>query len=421
MISVLKHLGLALFCSLLSLGQSGMTYEPPPLDLRPLPTATRVSPTSSMPDDLVAEEVEPERQVGALVSRERTRVAVLGYHNFSKTKPTTDMLMRTSEFREQMETIRRTGLTVISMQEFLEWRFGSRQLPEECILITLDDGWRSVYTDAYPILKEYGYPFTLFLYTQYISGKGDSLSPAMIKEMQRNGATIGSHSTSHLYPSSWKNAAGKGSEAVQKLIERELGQSREKLSQLFGPVNTYCYPGGYVTQEMLDALPSFGYVAGFTVLPGKVTINEAPLQIHRYMVFGTDSSIFARAVDFRVAQTGSSVSTGNEPGTLPRTTPPPPFLVSPASGSTVVGDISCIDADPSCVAGRNISTVEMRVSGYGRVPAKVDVGTRTVRWTPPCRIYMPHLSVHVTWKTSNGSSHKAEWSFKISPAVTVQP
>ncbi len=377
-------------------------------------------------EDETAEEVEEVPSEAAPlprrpnVPREQTRVAVLGYHNFSETKPVTDMLMRTSEFREQMEYIRRAGLTVISMQEFLEWRFGARELPAECVLITLDDGWRSVYTDAYPILKEYGYPFTVFLYTSYLSGRGSSMNHAMIREMQENGATVGSHSVNHLYPKEWKARQAQGEEAYAALIDRELGESHDKLSVLFGPVNTYCYPGGYVTQPMLDRLPGYGYVAAFTVIPGKVTVSEDPWQIHRYMIFGTDPGIFRSAMDFRVAQTGSAVSTGATPGTLPGSTPAPPFPVSPQPHASVPADVPAITADLSGVAGVDFSSVRMKVSGFGRVPAEVDASTRCVSWVPPYRIYMPNLSVHVTWKSTDGASHKAEWSFKVNQDVALQ-
>lgn len=354
------------------------------------------------------------------VPRDQTRVAVLGYHNFSNTRPVTEMLMRTTEFREQMEYIRQAGLAVISMQEFLEWRFGSRELPAECVLITLDDGWKSVYTDAFPILKEYGYPFHLFLYTKYLTGRGDSMSPAMVKEMQAYGASIGSHSTSHYYPSTWKKSQEAGEEAYYALIDQEIGRSFTRLSEMFGPINTYCYPGGYITQPMLDRLPGYGYVAAFTVVPGKVTSAEDPFQIHRYMVFGTDPSIFANAMDFRVAEVGKAVSTGSTPGTLPRKTPIPPFPVSPQPNATVSCDIPAISAHMSGVAGVDFSSVRMKVSGFGRVPAKVDAAARTIQWTPPCRIYMPNISVHITWNSTDGTSHRAEWFFNIDQTVTVE-
>lgn len=422
-----------LYLAVLLLGflMSGAAFEPAPLnpdsfvvDGKGIRKGAQPAPSAFVDGELAEDGEEgastPLASSKVLVPRDQTRVAVLGYHNFSETKPVTEMLMRTSEFREQMEYIRKAGLAVISMQEFLEWRFGERNLPAECVLITLDDGWKSVYTDAFPILKEYGYPFTLFLYTKYLTGRGNSMSPAMVREMQQHGATIGSHSTSHYYPRTWKQHEAQGEKAYIALLDQEMGRSFEKLSSLFGPINTYCYPGGYITQTMLDRLPSYGYVAAFTVVPGKVTVTENPWQIHRYMVFGNDPSIFRRAMDFRVAQTGKAVSTGSTPGTLPGSTPPPPFPVYPQPDTTVPCEIPVISAQLSGVAGVDLSTVHMKVSGFGRVPAKMDAASRTIRWTPPCRIYMPNISVHITWNSSDGASHKAEWSFKVDQTVTVQ-
>ncbi len=354
------------------------------------------------------------------VPRDRTRVAVLAYHDFSETRPVSDMLVRTSEFRRQMEYIYKAGYTVISMQEFLEWRFGALELPAKCVLITMDDGWRSVYTEAFPILREYGYPFTVFLYTDFLSGRGLSMTRAMVREMQKHGATVGSHSSNHFYPSAWQEKEAEGEEAYAAMVEQELGQSHQRLSKLFGDINTYCFPGGYVTQPMLDRLPGYGYVAAFSVAPGKVTCQEDPWQIHRYMIFGTDPNIFREAMDFRLAQTGANVSTGSSPGTLPASTPAPPFPVYPQPHSTVPVSVPTISADLSGLAGVIHSSVRMKVSGFGRVPARADIGTRSISWTPPYRIYMPNISVHVTWKTNDGASHKAEWSFKVDQSVSLQ-
>ena len=72
------------------------------------------------------------------------------------------------------------------------------------------------------------------------------------------------------------------------------------------------------------------------------------------------------------------------------------------------------------VEGLDISSVQMKVSGFGRVPARLDKATRTLQWVLPCRIYMPDLSVHVTWRDIKGTSHKAEWSFSIDPNAPIQ-
>lgn len=410
---------LLLVCCGLTWGQDAVS-----LPLNPDPLSEDMAAYSPLLDDDFAEEVEetaePSRDPRMLVPRDQTRVAVLGYHNFSKTAAVSDMLMRTSDFRKQMEYIRDAGLTVISMPEFLEWRFGTRELPAKCVLITLDDGWKSVYTEAYPILHEFGYPFHLFLYTQFLSGRGDSMSPEMIREMQQHGATVGSHSSSHAYPRAWKAAAAKGAEEEMAMVEREIGATFPKLSGLFGPVNTYCYPGGYHTPAMEERLPAYGCKAAFTVIPGKVTTAENPMQIRRYMVFGNDHSIFRRAMDFRITQLGTAATTGTAPGTLPDSTPPPPFPVHPRVNDTVPCDFGDISVDMSQMPGVDFSTVHMAVSGFGRVPAKVDRNTRYVQWTPPVRIYMPNISVHVTWKSTDGTAHKAEWSFNVDPYETAQ-
>lgn len=244
-----------------------------------------------------------------LVPREQTQVAVLGYHNFSNTKPISEMRMRTAEFCQQMQYIKDAGLSVISMQDFLEWRLGARCLPARCVLITIDDGWKSVYSDAYPVLKAYGYPFTLFLYTRYINAYGDSMTSAQIREMMANGATIGSHSTNHLYPSKWKRFA-EDSPAYAEQVQREIPDSCTRLKEMFGNCSAYCYPGGYHTPPMLAALEASPFQAAFTVVEQKATCEENPYLVHRYMVFGTDPKIFRRAVNFDGAAGVAPVSRG---------------------------------------------------------------------------------------------------------------
>ncbi len=232
-----------------------------------------------------------------LVPRDRTQVAVLGYHDFSNTKSTTEMRMKTAEFCRQMQFLKDSDICVISMQDFLEWRFGTRCLPARCVLITIDDGWKSVYTDAYPVLKAYGYPFTLFVYVRYIGVQGASMTRAQLDEMRAHGATIGSHSWNHLYPSKWKRYQQTSVEYAAQL-QTEIIESREKLVEWFGRCSTYCYPGGYHTAPMRASLKLAHYQAAFTVIEKKVTFDVTPYQVNRYMVFGIDTAIFRRAVNF---------------------------------------------------------------------------------------------------------------------------
>ena len=192
------------------------------------------------------------------------------------------------------------GITVISIEEFAAWKRGEREIPEKSILLTFDDGWKSVYTDAFPILKEFGYPFTLYLYKNYVDGGGKALTTPMIQEMIKAGATIGSHSISHPYPITVKSFRKKGPDAYDAYLRKEMGESKRFLESKF-PVKatTYSYPGGFYTEEMIPLGKEFGYTYLFTVQPGKVKRSMADETLPRYMILGNYDKIFEFATTFR--------------------------------------------------------------------------------------------------------------------------
>jgi hypothetical protein len=63
-------------------------------------------------------------------------------------------------FEAQMKELKDKGITVISMQDLLAWKRGEKNIPPRSAVITFDDGWKSQYEVAWPIMKKYGYPVT---------------------------------------------------------------------------------------------------------------------------------------------------------------------------------------------------------------------------------------------------------------------
>ena len=76
----------------------------------------------------------------------------------------------------------------------------------------------------FPILKEFGYPYTLFLYKNYVDGGGKALTTPMIQEMINAGATIGSHSVSHPYPAHRQKFPQKGTGRLRCLPAQGNGR-----------------------------------------------------------------------------------------------------------------------------------------------------------------------------------------------------
>lgn len=348
------------------------------------------------------------------------RVSVLGYHDFSETQPETAMRIRTSKFRKQMETIRLLGITVISLDDFTAWKRGEKEIPEKSILITLDDGWKSVYTDAFPILKEFGYPYTLFLYKNYVDGGGKALTTPMIQEMIKAGATIGSHSISHPYPVTVKSFRKKGPDAYDAYLRKEMGESKRFLESKFGvKAPIYSYPGGFFTEEMLPLGKEFGYTHLFTVLPGKVKQSTPDETVPRYMILGNYDKIFEFATTFRDSQNPAATPQGAIAGMI-QTTPHP---VSPEAGAIINSRLPEISADLSKVENLDPATLTMKVSGFGEVPANFAAETGKFYWQVNRRLRQSTCQVAISWKDTAGKAPESDlrWSFQLDREAAYLP
>lgn len=360
-----------------------------------------------------AQEPAPVPAAEPAVPDDGVRVAVLGYHDMGEHLPETAMRIHTSKFRRQMETIRQLGIPVIPMEQFIAWKKDGKDIPKAAIVLTFDDGWKSVYTDAYPILKEFGFPFTVFLYKNYVDGGGKALSSAMIEEMKANGASIGSHSVSHPYPVAVKNVRKKGAVPYDAYLRKEMGESKRFLEDKFRvPVTTYAYPGGFYTEEMLKLGGEFGYTQLFTVLPGKVKRDLPDVTLPRYIILGNYDKIFDMAVSFREGQmTGTPVA---GPDGLP-VAPATPYPVAPEAGAIVNSRLPEISADLSQVPDLDPASLVMKVAGFGEVPATFIPDTGKFFWQVNRRLREPTCSVLVSWKDKAGKplATPLRWSFKI--------
>jgi hypothetical protein len=102
------------------------------------------------------------------------KFAVLLYHRFENRSA--ELVTTPNDFRAQMKALKDNGISVISMQDLLAWRKGEKAIPSKSAVITLDDEWNSQYYVAWPILKEFGYAFTLFVYTRWVNTGGKAMT-----------------------------------------------------------------------------------------------------------------------------------------------------------------------------------------------------------------------------------------------------
>ena len=109
------------------------------------------------------------------------------YHRFED-NPRDSLAIAPAEFRDQMKQLKDDGIAVIPMKDFLAWRRGEKSIPSKSAVITIDDGYVSGFSVAWPILKEFGYPFTMFIYTNYVNVGGKSITWAQLEQMRDAGS-----------------------------------------------------------------------------------------------------------------------------------------------------------------------------------------------------------------------------------------
>ena len=361
--------------------------------------------------------VVPDAPVAApledpVIADDGVRVAVLGYHDFSASLPETAMRIRTAKFRKQMETIRQLGITVISLADFIAWKKGDRKIPDKSLLLTFDDGWKSVYTDALPVLRELNYPYTLYLYKNYVDGGGKALTETMIGQMVKEGAALGSHSISHPYPITFRKFRKKGEDAYDAYLRKEMGESKRFLESKFAvKVTTYAYPGGYFTPEMVPIGKEFGYTHCFTVLPGKVKRSTPDESLSRYMILGNHDKIFELATTYRESANPVGGPAGTIAGMIQTTACP----VAPEPGAIINSRLPAISADLSKIDNIDPATLVMQVSGFGEVPASFSLETRKFVWQVNLRLRQSTCQVSIHWKDTAGKTTAVplRWSFQI--------
>lgn len=352
------------------------------------------------------------------VVNKEARVSVLGYHDFTEGSSTNDMILNVDDFRNQLQAIKDAQLPVISMRQFLDWKQAKADIPAESVLITIDDGWKATHTLAMDVLKEFGYPYTVFLYKNYIGVGGRSLTHDEIRELAANGATLASHSVSH---QNMSRRGGRSDADYDKWLRLELEESHRFLEETFGDtgavVKTFAFPYGIYSDRALELAREFGYEACFTVNGKKTNWDDEDMTIGRYVVHGTTLANFDPALDFgggSVTSAGrkllaeSRTETGEEQAPL--------VTVKPPANSVLGNRLPLIEIDLSKLTGVDPASLTLRVTGFGKVPHQFDTATGLVTYQVPQRLRLDSCGVQLTFRHAGSKENEViGWTFQIDP------
>ncbi|MBU0731006.1 MAG: polysaccharide deacetylase family protein [Proteobacteria bacterium] len=214
---------------------------------------------------------------------------VLIYHRFGESEyPTTNVSV--DRFREQMSFLKENGYKVISLETLASTLAAGKKIPDKSVVITIDDGYLSTYTQAWPILKSFGYPFTVFIYVKAVDRKyRNFITWDQIREMKRAGVDFQEHSYSHnrmadrpseMNDRQYRNWIRDDLVRSAKIMENELGEKPRYFAIPYGEYNSF----------VIDEAKKVGYQAIMSQDPGSVSKNTDVFLIPREPILGKDWS-----------------------------------------------------------------------------------------------------------------------------------
>jgi len=209
-------------------------------------------------------------------------VPILCYHNLGP-QSKGRLLLGAAQFEQQMRYLKAQGYRVISLSDFLDWMQLKRQLPKRAVVITFDDGYRAFREYAYPVLKELGFPATLFVYTDYVGAGRNALSWDELKTLAAEGFDIQAHSKTH---ADLRRAPGESDAQYSGRMQTELGEPLRLFQRQLGRSSQLlAYPYGRVDDDLLVKVKEHGYTAAFTVRRQGSPAFVQPLRIHRSQIY----------------------------------------------------------------------------------------------------------------------------------------
>jgi len=208
--------------------------------------------------------------VRPLVRRRGGRpVPILMYHVISDPppgEPYPELFVSPADFARQMRYLERHGYTAVTLRQLVAFWRGKGRLPARPVVITFDDGYRSDWTVAAPILQRIGWPGVLDLCLNAVGPHRDLPAP-LVRGLVRRGWEIDDHSLTHPDMTTLDGAG----------LHREIVVSRRILRRLTGqPVSFFCYPAGSYDATVVRAVRAAGFVGATTENAGPATAG------HRY-------------------------------------------------------------------------------------------------------------------------------------------
>jgi len=212
------------------------------------------------------------------------------YHRFDDNRyPTTNISTKT--LKAEFNYLKNHNYKVVPLIDIVEKIKAKEKVPDNWVAFTIDDGFKTFYTNGLSIFKQYGYPFTLFIAVKYTQENyRDYVSWKQLKEIAKYGS-VEFHSYGH------GHFGRMSDEKIKADMEKGLKFMKEQLN--YQP-KLFVYPYGEYDNRVEKIVNSYGFEAVFNQNIGAVngTCSDA-YDIDRSAVVGSNSKDFKLYLKFK--------------------------------------------------------------------------------------------------------------------------
>jgi len=216
-------------------------------------------------------------------------VTILLYHRFGESKYPSTSISKESLI-DQLKFLQIEGYTVIGLNSLSDIIEGRVPATGKEVLITVDDGYKSVYETAWPAFRKFNVPFTVFLSTRPIeSGYPSMMTWDMIREMADAGVVFANHSHTHAHMGQMKD--GESENSYKERVREEISKA-ESILGLHGISNSFfAYPYGEYNRVITGVLKDMGYKFMFSQNPGVAYAGCDKTRISRMAIVGGEMPV----------------------------------------------------------------------------------------------------------------------------------
>jgi peptidoglycan/xylan/chitin deacetylase (PgdA/CDA1 family) len=217
-------------------------------------------------------------------------VPILLYHHIGKSLSDSPYYVSATAFEQQMYLLHAWGYQTISAELLIDAIKNGALLPPKPIILTFDDGSKTVSTTALPIMQKYGFTGTAYIVYNYIGLTNDFMDVDQIRGLYEAGWEIGSHSISHV-------DLNERSDRQQD----EIVDSRIKLERRLGvPILTFAYPFGAYNEDSVHFAHFAGYIGAAGLGDKTSQGNKNLFYLYRMDIQSSDDlSAFASRLPWR--------------------------------------------------------------------------------------------------------------------------